>query len=123
MTKAQSLYADESEWAKFSYQPILDSFGEILIHVEGDNYFDTCYVMYKSGDKVGFLDFVIALADCPYDEADNFINYLENRIRWFDYLPQAQFFCLGQYWTSHDDYPSQIFYNKCIEYFHEEILQ
>ena len=97
MSKARALYGEEVDPSWFcvsSYQPIVDSFGEVLVQVEDNDYSgDTRVAYYKEG-KYGFLNFgwgscsgCDALQACEDENAvDKLIESLEQNVKWFDSL-------------------------------------
>lgn len=102
IAQAQALFPDcqKNGWfyAPYDYSPIIESFGRVLIRVDDDDYSgDTFALLNKDGD-IGFLQFgwgscsgCDALQDCnSYKELGELIERLENGIKWFDSLAEAQ---------------------------------
>ena len=60
LSVVKSLYPLESESAYFtfySYQPLLESFGEILLKVDDEDYSGDSRLIFKKGEMYGFLIF------------------------------------------------------------------
>lgn len=100
--KAQALFPNcqKNEWfdAPHDYSPIIESFGQVLVQVDEDDYSgDTFALLNKDGD-IGFLQFgwgscsgCDALQRCEsYKELGELIENLESGIKWFDSLAEAQ---------------------------------
>lgn len=79
------------------YQPILDSFGEILLQIDDNGYQGDSRVLYKLPNEIGILQFgwgscsgCDALMDCDsYEEVDEFIQHLHSRILRYPSLQEA----------------------------------
>jgi hypothetical protein len=107
--KAIELYPSCNEYGYFSspyeYQPIVDSFGTVLIQVDDNDYQGDSRVIYEKDGKYGYLNFgwgscsgCDALQACDsYDDIESLISELENDIKWFDSLDD-----LKAYFTSKD---------------------
>lgn len=101
MSKARELYGKELDASWFcvsSYQPMIDSFGEVLVQVDDNDYQgDTRVVYYKDG-QYGFLNFgwgscsgCDALQACENEEEVNkLIDSLEQDVKWFDSLQELK---------------------------------
>jgi len=94
MTTAKELYNYEDEiyfWGPNNYQPMLDSFGTIVIQVDDNNYQGDSRVLYQSGSMFGWLQFgwgscsgCDALQACEnIEEVQELMNELQNSIKWF----------------------------------------
>jgi len=79
-------------WAPCNYQPILDSFGyKILIQVDDSDYQGDSRVLYRDGDRYGYLQFgwgscsgCDALQACSsVGEVESLQHQLHRAIRWF----------------------------------------
>ena len=134
MKKAVDLYpnAFAKKGKKLSYQPLLDSFGNIIIQVDDDGYSGDSRVLYRDGDRFGYLQF--GWGSCPgcdllqgcssYDEIDELIEELKYRIMWFSSASE----CL-EFFKTHDwkgDYSwgnkkQQEFVNMVINYLEREL--
>jgi hypothetical protein len=84
--------------APASYDPIINSFGSVLVQVDDDDWSgDTRALLHKDG-RYGFLNFgwgscsgCDALRACyNYEQIDELINELEGSIKWFETLGEAQ---------------------------------
>ena len=74
------------------YQPIIDQFGEILIQVDDEDYQGDSRVLYKDGEKYGYLNF--GWGSCSGCDAlqgatsvceiQELIDGLQKDIKWFD---------------------------------------
>lgn len=104
MSKAKELYAD-CEYDDYflstsSYQPILESFGNIVIQVDDNDYQGDSRVLFKNEDKYGYLQFgwgscsgCDALQACDsFDEVDKLIEELRDSIKWFTKTECIEFF-------------------------------
>lgn len=99
-SEARRLYPEkESVWFCISnYQPILDSFGEILVQVDDDDYQGDSRILYKKDNQYGYLIFgwgscsgCDALQACSnYAEVDKLIESLRNDIKWFNSLQELK---------------------------------
>ena len=101
MGRARELYGkelDDSWFVCWSYQPMIDSFGEVLVQVDDNDYQgDTRVVYYKDG-QYGFLNFgwgscsgCDALQACDNEEdVDKLIDSLEQDVKWFDSLQELK---------------------------------
>lgn len=108
MSKARELYGSELDHSWFcvsSYQPIIDSFGKVLIQDEDQDYSGDTRVIYYENGKYGFLNFgwgscsgCDALQACRSEEDVNkLIEELRRDVKWFDTLKE-----LKDYLTSKD---------------------
>lgn len=113
MKTAAELYPDlvleEAEHGHFygsgGYQPILSELGEILIQVDDDDWQGDSRVLYKDGDRYGYLQFgwgscsgCDALQACStIKEIQELMDSLQSRIQWFDDAVEAY-----HYFNTHD---------------------
>jgi hypothetical protein len=108
MSKARELYGkelDDSWFCVCDYQPIVDSFGEVIVQDEDNDYSGDTRVIYYADGEYGFLNFgwgscsgCDALQACRSEEDVNkLIESLEQDIEWFDTLKE-----LKEYLTSKD---------------------
>jgi len=80
------------------YQPIVESFGDVLVQVDDNDYSGDTRVLLKSGGRFGFLNFgwgscsgCDALQSCnSYRAVEELIQGLERDIKWFDNLQDAK---------------------------------
>lgn len=93
MIQAKDLYPDIDEATlSGNYQPIINSFGEVLIQVDECNYQGDSYILYKADNGYKFLTFgwgscsgCDALQACSdYGDIDNLITSLESQIKKFN---------------------------------------
>ena len=118
--KAQTLFPDcqKDQWfdAPSDYSPIIDSFGQVLVQVDEDDYSGDTFALLSKDGQTGFLVFgwgscpgCDALQDCEsYKELGELIENLESGIKWFDSLAEAQ-----AYISDHKD-------RRGSHYFHAE---
>jgi hypothetical protein len=111
MRTAIELYPDyaQKEHRSFygpgDYQPILNSFGEIVVQVDDNDYQGDSRVLYRNGSKFGWLQFgwgscsgCDALQACSsMGDIQNLIDELNSQIKWFDSASA----CLD-FFNSHD---------------------
>ena len=114
METALELYPDyaksEKEYGSFygpgSYQPILDSFGKILVQVDDNDYQGDSRVLYKNGNKYGWLQFgwgscsgCDSLQACStIKEIQELIDDLYRSIKWFNTKKQLLDFFKNHDW-------------------------
>lgn len=80
------------------YSPIIESFGDVLVQVDEDDYSGDSFVLLRKVDQYGFLCFgwgsccgCDALQACEtVEHLDELINELQNDIKWFDSLAEAK---------------------------------
>lgn len=96
MKTAQELYPEYAKQEYFygpsDYQPIIDSFGDIILQVDDSDYQGDSRVLYQDGDKIGYLQFgwgscsgCDALQACDSMQGiQSLIEGLRNDIKWFD---------------------------------------
>lgn len=89
MMKAKELYDEEYF---YNYQPIINSFGDIVVQIDENGYQGDTWVLFKNNDKYGYIQFgwgscsgCDALQACnTYDDVENLIDEMANSIMWFD---------------------------------------
>lgn len=102
-SRARALYPEEEEGSWFcvsDYDPIIKSFGEVLVQVDDEDYSGDTRVLLRKNDRYGFLIFgwgscsgCDALQACNnFREVDELIDNLEGGIKWFDTLAEAQLY-------------------------------
>lgn len=80
------------------YSPIIDSFGDVVVRVDDDDYYGDSFVLLRKNDQYGFLCFgwgscsgCDALQGCEtVEQLDELINELRESINWFDSLLKAK---------------------------------
>jgi hypothetical protein len=104
--KAQALFPNcqKAKWfdAPSNYSPIINSFGQVLVQVDEDDYSGDTFALLSKDGQTGFLVFgwgscsgCDALQRCEsYKELGELIENLESGIKWFDSLAEAQA-CIG----------------------------
>ena len=107
MINARTLFPQEDpEFFYVSdYQPILDSFGKIILQIDDADWQGDSRVLYKRGEHIGYLQFgwgscsgCDALQACAtYDKVDAVIQHLSGAISWFSSAANALTF-----FTCHD---------------------
>jgi hypothetical protein len=102
LSRAKALYPEAGEHTYFDtpcdYDPIIRSFGEVLVQVDDGDYSGDTRVFLRKNGRYGFLSYgwgsctgCDALQSCgSYQEIDELIDSLENNIKWFDTLAEAQ---------------------------------
>jgi hypothetical protein len=91
MKSARELYAADERWWS-DYQPIINSFGSVIIQADDADYQGDSYVVLRDGSRYGYLNFgwgscsgCDALQACDsLEEVDNLINSLASSIHWED---------------------------------------
>ena len=131
--RVQELYKWESEhddkWFPTisNYQPILNSFGEIVIQVDDCDYQGDSRVLYNAGGAYGWLQFgwgscsgCDSLQACgSWEDVQELSDSLENSIKWFGSAFEALLFFREHDWEgdySWDDGEQAEFVKKCEEY-------
>ena len=110
MSTSKLLYPDygvdsDSFYGPCDYQPIINSFGKVLIQVDDKDYQGDTRVILESGGKIGWLNFgwgscsgCDALQACNnHADIDALILDLKNSIKWFDTIDE-----LKQYFSTKD---------------------
>lgn len=110
MSTSKLLYPDygldnDSFYGPCDYQPIINSFGSVLIQVDDSDYQGDTRVILEHDSKFGWLNFgwgscsgCDALQACTtHKDIDLLINDLKNSIKWFDTLDS-----LKQYFSTKD---------------------
>lgn len=90
MKSAEELYGNEIWYTE--YTPMLEEFGEIIIRVDVDDYQGDSYLIYKDGDRYGYLSFGWGSCSgcdalqgcCSIREVQELMDKLYNDIIWFD---------------------------------------
>ena len=103
MATASEIYGDSSLWswygdgandcsfsAPYDYEPILASFGEIAVKEDTDDYQGDSWVLYRDGDRWGYLCFgwgscsgCDSLQGCSNErELDELIARLRDDVKW-----------------------------------------
>ena len=101
MGRAREFYGDEldDDWmCVYAYQPIIDSFGKVLVQVEDNDYQGDTRVVYEKDGQYGFLNFgwgscsgCDALQACSSEkEVDDLIDSLEQDVKWFASLDELK---------------------------------
>lgn len=144
MKTARELYPDaliNCDWTDpyletiYDYQPILDSFGKILVQVDDSGYDGDSRVFYQFEDRTfGVLQFgwgscsgCDALQAChSYEEVDELIAHLESQIKRFPsiYSAQTEYFLYNRITEGlmYDISPRQFeFFEKCLKLIQEEL--
>lgn len=81
----------------YSYDPIIDSFGDTIIRVD-DNDSGDSYVFFRTKDKLGILifgwgscSFSDALLNCKsYEDVQNVYDNLQSSIKWFENVEEVK---------------------------------
>lgn len=91
--KIEEIYPDATRYGHFSeydYNPLLSSFGPIVLQVDDHDYQGDSRVLYKKGDRFGVLIFgwgscsgCDELQACDsYEDAEKLRQQLEAKIKW-----------------------------------------
>ncbi len=104
-SRARRLYGAEYKdddgsyfYGPSDYNPIIQSFGEVLVQVDDDDYQGDTRVLLRKDGRYGFLNFgwgscsgCDGLQACSsFREIEELIQGLERDIKWFDTLAEAQ---------------------------------
>lgn len=106
MKKAIEIYEDD-KWGWDDYQPMLNSFGKILIQVDDDDYQGDSRLIYEKDGKYGYLQFgwgscsgCDALQACDdLNDVQELMDSLNDRIKWFDSLDELQLYFKEKDWS------------------------
>jgi hypothetical protein len=123
---AKELYdvkEEDVEYGFYNYQPILDSFGDILCQKDEVDYQGDSWVLYEKDGKIGYLCFgwgscsgCDSLQACQsYNDVDELIEKLYFQIRWFDSIQEAYEYFINKNWEGD--------YSWSIEEFQEFIKE
>ncbi len=124
-SRARGIFPDAKDNACdfYDYDPIIRSFGEVLVQVEDNDYSGDTRVLLKNGDRYGFL--VIGWGSCSgcdalracdtFAKVDELINDIEGGIKWFDTLAEAKTY------IANGDERSGSFYTHCDEWIEFQI--
>lgn len=126
MIDARLLYEDET-WGWGDYQPIIDALGKVVIQVDDEDYQGDSRVLYRDGDKVGYLQFgwgscsgCDALQGCnDMTDLQALVNELEASVKWFDSIPEAYEFFKTHDWRGDYSYhmeEQKKFVETCLKY-------
>ena len=88
---AEEIYGKETKYFN-DYQPMLESFGQILVQVDEEGYLGDSWILYEKENRYGFLNFgwgscsgCDALKACEnIKEVQDLMTELEKSIIWFD---------------------------------------
>ena len=80
------------------YDPIIQSFGDVLVQVDDNDYSGDTRALLRKDGRYGFLNFgwrscsgCDGLQACSsYEDVEDLITSLKGDIKWFDTLAQAQ---------------------------------
>ncbi|MCE5185056.1 MAG: hypothetical protein LLF76_02900 [Planctomycetaceae bacterium] len=106
MLTAKDLYPDyDGGYGPRDYQPMLESFGTILLQVDDDDYQGDSRVLYQDAHRIGYLQFGWgSCSGCDALQAvftvqglDNLIKELRDSVIWFDSPREAL-----EYFNRHD---------------------
>lgn len=93
MKTAKEVYRKADQDARdYDYQPMLSEFGEILLQVDDEDYQGDSRLLYKAGEKIGYLNFgwgscsgCDALMACEsIEDVQELMDELFSEIKWFD---------------------------------------
>ena len=125
----KKFYEDADYFQWYGYQPLLNSFGKIVIQIEDNDYEGDSRILYKDDYKgLGFLMFGWgSCSGCDefygcntFEEAEEFSNELESKIIWFKNKKEALKWFRTHDWEgdwSYNDKNTKLFRKLCIEYF------
>ena len=104
-SRARRLYGEEFKeedgsyfYGPSDYNPIVRSFGEVLVQVDDSDYQGDTRVLLKKDGRFGFLNFgwgscsgCDALQSCSsFRDIETLIQGMERDIKWFDSLAEAK---------------------------------
>lgn len=121
------LYEDPKYFEWYGYQPLLSSFGTIVIQIEDDDWQGDSRILYADGSHIGFLMFGWgSCSGCDefygcdtFDEAEKFAKELKSKIIWFEDEEKALVWFKTHDWEgdySGRDENTKLFVKLCIEY-------
>jgi len=124
MKKAHELY--DCKYPA-DYDPIIESFGEVLIKVDDDDYQGDSRVLLKDGNRFGVLIFGFGscsgcdrLQACNnFNEIDELIQEMYNDIHWFDSLEECKTWAEERDWELQHSWhckETKDFVNKLLNY-------
>lgn len=125
----KKFYEDADYFQWYGYQPLLNSFGKIVIQIEDNDWQGDSRILYKDGrKKIGFLMFGWgSCSGCDefygcntFEEAEEFSNELESKIIWFENKKEALKWFRTHDWEgdhTNNDKNTELFRKLCIEYF------
>ena len=107
----KGLYQD-CDWGWYDYQPMLDSFGNIVVQVDDEAYQGDSRVLYEKDGKIGLLVFgwgscsgCDALQACnSLEEVQELYDELFDSIKWFDSRASAVEYFKGHDWKGDFSY-------------------
>jgi hypothetical protein len=127
MSTSKLLYPDygvdsDTFYGPCDYQPIINSFGKVLIQVDDKDYQGDSRVILEHEGKIGWLNFgwgscsgCDALQACnTHAEVDQLIVELRNSIKWFDSIEELKHFFKTKCWDLDYSWHSEE-QNKFIE--------
>lgn len=127
MKSAKELYSPErvENYGVWDYNPMLEEFGNIIIKIDECGYQGDSFILYKNGDKYGFLMFgwgscsgCDALQGCNnIKEVQELMDNLYNSIQWFDDLKSVK-----SYFEIKDWDLSWVGYSQAFKDFKEKVL-
>lgn len=90
-----------------NYQPMIEAIGEIVLQCDDKNYQGDSRILYKNGDKIGFLIFgwgsclgCDALMACnSIDALESLFQDLINQTKWFDSKKEALEYFITKDWS------------------------
>ena len=111
------VYPKNEKWGYsdfYDYDPLLSLFGKILIKVDEGSYQGDSSVLYKNGEKFGFLQFgwgscsgCDALQACEsVNDVIKLANELQDSIKWFDSSSDILYFFNNHDWKGSYCYDS-----------------
>lgn len=109
MKRAEEIYK-EDYW--YEYQPMLNEFGEIILQVDEDGYQGDSFLIYKDGNRYGYLTFgwgscsgCDALLACAnFDEVQELMDELYHSIEWFNTLEELKTCFAIKEWSLRHEY-------------------
>ena len=106
MKTAKEIYEDD-KWGWDDYQPMLDSFGKIIIQIDDEYFHGDSRLIYEDNGKYGYLQFgwgscsgCDALQACDdLNDVQELMDSLNDRIKWFDSLHELQLYFKEKDWS------------------------
>jgi hypothetical protein len=108
MKRAEEIYnLTGDDWYLCDYQPMLNEFGEIILQRDEENYQGDSFLIYKDGDRYGYLNFgwgscsgCDALQACSnIKQVQELMDELYSMIQWFDSIHELKSYFVNKDWS------------------------
>ena len=113
---AKELYPQDGHYISFGdYNPIIKSFGNVVVQVDDSDYQGDSRILYNEGGKIGYLKFgwgscsgCDALQACnTYADVDQLIGELRDQVIWFDTPAECLAWFENHDWAGDYDWHSE----------------